>query len=95
MTIIGGKGKKKSFTVKWNKKAKTSFYQVQYVSKNSFQDYSWSKAKTVKVSKKAKSKTIKKLKAKRTYYVRVRVARKIAGKVYYSGWSKKKIVKSL
>ncbi|MBQ9015656.1 MAG: hypothetical protein IJ109_05985 [Firmicutes bacterium] len=93
-TITSVKGKKKALTVKWNKKAKASFYQVQYIKKGTYQDYGWNRAKTVKVSNKSKSRTIKKLAKKRTYYVRVRVARTISGVTYYSSWSPKRAVKT-
>lgn len=93
-TIKSVKPAKKAFTVTWNKKAKASFYQVQYIKKSVHQDYGWSKAKTIKVSKKAKSKKIRKLARKKQYYVRVRVARTIKGVTYYSAWSPKKVVKT-
>ncbi|MBQ9015654.1 MAG: fibronectin type III domain-containing protein [Firmicutes bacterium] len=93
-TITSAKGKKKALTVKWNKKAKASFYQVQYIKKGTYQDYGWNRAKTVKVSSKSKSRTIKKLAKKKTYYVRVRVARTISGVTYYSSWSPKRAVKT-
>ena len=83
---------KKAFIVTWSKKANASSYQVQYVKKSVYQDYGWSKAKTVKASN--KSKKIKGLAKKRKYYVRVRVARKIDGITYYSAWSPKKTVKT-
>ena len=93
-TINKVKAGKKKFTVNWTKKSKASFYQVQYIKKSVYDDYGWNKAKTVKVSNKNKSKTIKKLAKKKKYYVRVRVARTIAGKTYYSAWSPKKSVKT-
>ncbi|MBU5282553.1 hypothetical protein KQI13_13860 [Anaerostipes hadrus] len=37
------------------------------------------------------SKTIKKLKRKKTYYVRIRAYRKLKGRTYFSKWSSKKI----
>ncbi len=93
-TIKSVKPAKKAFTVTWNKKAKTSFYQVQHIKKSVYQDYGWSKAKTVNASNKSKSKKIKGLAKKKQYYVRVRVARKINGVTYYSSWSPKKTVKT-
>ena len=93
-SISSVKAKTKGFTVKWAKKSKASFYQVQYVKKSVYEDYGWSKAKTVKVSKKSGSKTISGLAKKTKYYVRVRVARTIDGKTYYSGWTKAKSVKT-
>jgi hypothetical protein len=86
--------KKKGFNVQWNKKSSTAFYQVQYTPKSTFDNYNWTKAKTVKVSAKRTSKTINKLPRLRKYCVRVRVARKINGKIYYSPWSTKKIIRT-
>ena len=37
---------------------------------------------------------IKKLKAKKKYYVQVRTYKTVSGKKYYSKWSKKKTVKT-
>ena len=37
--------------------------------------------------------TIKKLKAKKTYYIRTRIYKKISGKTYYGKWSSVKSVK--
>jgi len=49
----------------------------------------------VKVKKnKTTSSTVKKLKAKKKYYVRIRTYKKVNGKTYYSGWSKVKNVKT-
>lgn len=93
-SIKSVKGKKKAFTVKWDKKAKASFYEVQYVRKSVYSDYNWTKAKTIKVSRKLRSKTISKLKKNKKYYVRVRVARTIEGVTYYSNWSPKKLVRT-
>ena len=93
-TIKSAAGKKNGFTVKWNKKEKASFYEIQYVKKSVYNDYNWKKAITIKVSRKSGSKTIKKLNKNKKYYVRVRVARTIDGETYYSSWSPKKVVKT-
>ena len=62
------KGKKAK--ISWTKKSGASGYQVQYSTKKTFAKAS---AKTAKVSGASKNTvTIKKLKAKKTYYVRVR-----------------------
>jgi hypothetical protein len=81
--------KSKSFTVKWKKQSKqTTGYQIQYSTSSKF-----SNAKTVTVSKNSTtSKTIKKLKGKKKYYVRVRTYKTVSGTKYYSGWSKAKSV---
>ncbi len=79
---------KKAFTVKWTKKSGTAKYQIRYSTKKSM-----SKAKTVNVSKAAKSKKIKGLKSGKKYYVQMRVVKKIGGQTYYSSWSSKKSVR--
>jgi len=87
-------GKKKGFKVRWNKKSRASFYQVQYIRKDTYQCYGWNAAKKITVSSASGSKTIKNLTRNKKYYVRVRVARKINGLTYYSAWSKSKCVKT-
>lgn len=83
--------KKKAFTVKWKKQAaQTSGYQVRYSLKSGM---SKAKKKTISGSKKT-SATVKKLKAKKKYYVQVRTYKTVSGKKYYSKWSKKKTVKT-
>lgn len=93
-SIKSVKGKNKAFTVNWNKKAKASFYQVQYVKKSVYDDYAWTEAEKINVSSKSGSKTIQNLTKKKTYYVRVRVARTIEGVTYYSPWSSRKKVQT-
>jgi hypothetical protein len=78
---------KKAFTVKWAKKSGAKKYQIRYSTKKNM-----SGSKVVSVSNKAKSKTIKKLKAKKRYYVQVRVVKSIGGISYFSAWSPKKSV---
>ncbi len=82
---------RKGFTAKWNKQtAQTTGYQLQYSTKKSFKN-----AKTVTVtSNKTVSKKIGKLKAKKTYYVRVRTYKTVKGKKYCSSWSTAKSVKT-
>lgn len=93
-SIKSVKGKSKAFTVNWNKKAKASFYQVQYVKKSTYDDYGWTGAKKINVSSQLGSKTVQNLMKKKTYYVRVRVARTIEGVTYYSPWSSKQKVQT-
>ncbi len=65
-------------------------YQIQYSTSKSFKH-----AKTVKVKGyKRSSKTIKKLKRNKRYYVRVRTYAKMGHKTYYSKWSKKKRIRT-
>ena len=51
------------------------------------------KTKTVKDAKKVTT-TIKKLKSKKYYYVRIRSYKELNGKKYYSEWSKIKKAKT-
>ena len=74
---------KKSFTVTWDK-GTGSGYEIQYSLKKDMKS-----AKTKNVSKAKTTKlTVKKLKAKKTYYVRIRSYIKSGSKKYYSDWSK-------
>ena len=90
------KAARKSFSATWKKQSKqTSGYQLQYSTNKKF-------AKSVKTSTISKNttvkKTVKKLKAKKTYYVRVRTYKTVkVGKKsvkIYSGWSTAKKVKT-
>lgn len=80
---------KKKFTVQWKKDKKADGYQVQYSTDKKFKK----NVKSVNVSKKSTKATVKKLKKRKTYWVRVRSYKKINGKKYYSGWGKVKSVK--
>lgn len=86
--------KKKAVAVKWKKQTKqTTGYEIQYSTSKKFKG-----AKTANIKKaKTTSTTIKKLKAKKKYYVRIRTYKtvKINGKStkLYSGWSNAKSVK--
>lgn len=83
---------KKAFTIKWKKqRTQTTGYQIQYSLKKSFK--SGKKTVTIKNNKTIKKK-IKKLKAKKKYYVRIRAYKTAKGKNYYSSWSKIKAVKT-
>lgn len=85
------KGAKKKLTINWKKISKATGYQIQVATDKKFTK----NKKTVNISKnKTISTTIKKLKAKKKYYVRVRTYRKVAGKKVYSGWSSVKNVKT-
>ena len=80
---------KKKFTVQWKKDKKADGYQIQYSTDKKFKK----NVKSVNVSKKSTKATVKKLKKRKTYRVRVRSYKKINGKKYYSGWGKVKSVK--
>ena len=77
----------KGFKTRW-KKADCSGYEIQYATNSKFTK----NKKTVAVSKKSTSKTVKNLKAKKTYYVRIRRYKTVSGKKYYSDWSNAKKV---
>ena len=81
---------KKQFKATWNaQKTQTTGYLIQYSTNKNFK----SGKKTVKIKKnKTTSSTVKKLKAKKKYYVRIRTYKNVNGKTYYSGWSKVKNV---
>lgn len=90
------KAAKRSIALTWKKitskvqKKRIKGYQIQYSTKRSFK-----KAKTKNVNGYKKTRvTLKKLKAKKKYYIRVRTILKVNGKTYYSKWSKIKSVKT-
>ena len=89
---------KKAFKVTWKKISNVTGYQIQYCTSSKFKKKVKGKKHTLKsvnVNKaKATSKTVKKLKSKKTYYVRVRTFITINNKKYYSKWSKVKKVKT-
>ncbi len=82
---------KKSLKVKLSKvSSQASGYEIQYSTSKKF-----TSAKTKKVtSYKTTSVTLKSLKAKKTYYVRVRTYKTVNGTKYYSGWSTYKYKKT-
>ena len=87
---------KKSITVKWKKVKSIKGYQIEYSTSKKFTKKT---SKKVLVSKQKKTSTaIKNLKAKKTYYVRIRTYKnvKFNGKTVkvYSKWSKSKSVKT-
>lgn len=72
-------------------KSRITGYQIQVATDKKFTKNK--KTVTVKGHKKT-SKTIKKLKAKKKYYVHVRTYKKVGTVKYYSSWSKTKSVKT-
>lgn len=92
-TSISGKLKavKKGFTVKWKKQTKNvDGYEICYSTSRKFPKKG---TVTKAVSKKTTTKwTIRNLKAKKKYYVRVRTYKKVKGKKYVSSWSSVKTV---
>ncbi len=75
---------KNKIKVKVSKKIKqVTGYEIQY---STSKDFKSAKTKTIKKAS-TTSLTIKSLKAKKTYYVRVRTYKTVNGKKYYSAWS--------
>lgn len=83
---------KKQITLTWKaQKKQTTGYQIQYSTSKKFTKKT-TKSVTAKISK--TTATIKKLKAKKTYYVRIRTYKTVGKTKYYSVWSKVKSVKT-
>ena len=85
------KAAKKAVSVEWKKVSGVSGYEIQLATDKKFKK----NKKTVNIKKQKTTKTtIKKLKAKKKYYVRVRTYKIVNGKKVYSSWSKVKSVKT-
>ncbi len=83
------KKNKRSLKITWKKVNEITGYQIQYSTSKKFK-----KAKKITVKKvKTTSKTIKRLKSKKKYYVRIRTYVLINGEKKYSDWSKAKSAK--
>ena len=83
--------KSKGFKVKWKKQTtQVSGYQIQYSTSKYFSNGT---TKTI-TKNSATSETLKGLKAKKKYYVRIRTYKKVSGTKYYSSWSSAKTVKT-
>ncbi len=83
--------KKKQVSVVWKKlsaKQGITGYRIAYATNKKFKSY-----KKVDVKKSAKSATLKKLKSKKKYYVRVCAYKKVGKTRLYGTWSKVKQVK--
>ena len=85
------KAAKKAVSVEWKKVSGVKGYQIQVATDKKFKKNK--KTATVKKQKTTKV-TIKKLKAKKKYYVRMRTYKTLNGKKLYSSWSKIKTVKT-
>ena len=76
----------KQFKATWKaQKTETTGYELQYATNKAFT--SGKKKVTIKKNKTTSS-TVKNLKAKKKYYVRIRTYKTVNGKKYCSGWSK-------
>ena len=85
------KGAKKAISVTWKKVSGVNGYEIQVATDKKFKK----NKKTVTIKKQKTTKTtVKKLKAKKKYYVRVRTYKIVNGKKVYSSWSKVKSVKT-
>ena len=85
------KSAKKAISVEWKKVSGVKGYQIQVATDKKFKK----NKKTVTIKKQKTTKTtVKKLKAKKKYYVRVRTYKIVNGKKVYSSWSKVKSVKT-
>jgi len=85
------KSAKKAVSVEWKKVSGVKGYQIQVATDKKFKK----NKKTVTIKKQKTTKTtVKKLKAKKKYYVRVRTYKIVNGKKVYSSWSKVKSVKT-
>ena len=87
--LKGTSGKKKAVLSWKSHKTQTTGFQVQYSTSKTFKG---AKTTTVK-SASAKKITLKGLKSKKKYYVRVRAYKKVSKASYYSAWSSAKSVK--
>jgi hypothetical protein len=96
--LTSAKAKKgRKAVIRWKKAAKASGYQIRYSTNKKFKKA----VKTVRVKKaKVTKKTIRKLKARKTYYVQIRTFNKVVDKetgkrkTIYSSWFKTKKFKS-
>ena len=83
-------GGSKSFTAQWKQNKTVNGYQIQYSTNSKF---TGAKTVTVKSNKTLKT-TVKKLSAKKVYYVRIRTYKTISKVNYFSAWSKTYKVKT-
>lgn len=89
--LSNAKAGKKQMKLTWKKQTKeTNGYQIQYSTNNKFK--SGVKTKSITGNKK-ETLTIKSLKSKKVYYVRIRTWKKVSGGKLYSTWSSVKKVK--
>ena len=83
-----------SITLKWNKVSGASGYRIyQYNTKTKKYVALGSVSSKTTTTGKTSSTTLKKLKSKKTYYVRVRAYKELNGKKVYSAWSSVKKIK--
>ena len=90
-SVKKSKAKKGSVELTWSKTKGVKGYEIQVATDKKFKK----NKKTVTIKKQKTTKTtVKKLKANKKYYVRVRTYKIVNGKKVYSSWSKVKSVKT-
>ena len=81
--------KRKTFTTTWKKTGGNSGWQVQYSTNKKFR----SGVRTVNLKSRNTKLTVRKLRSRKNYYVRVRSYKKVGKQTWYSGWSNVKCIK--
>ncbi len=81
--------KKKTFTTTWKKTGGNSGWQVQYSTNKKFR----SGVRTVNLKANNTKLTVRKLRSRKNYYVRIRGYKKVGRQTWYSGWSNVKCIK--
>ena len=81
--------KRKTFTTTWKKTGGNSGWQVQYSTNKKFR----SGVRTVNLKSSNTRLTVRNLKNRKKYYVRVRSYKKVGKQTWYSGWSSVKSVR--
>ena len=80
------KAQRKAFQVRWKKQSGITGYQVQYSTDKKFRKNATG-SKTLRNAKLTKL-TVKKLKPRKTYYIRIRTYKTVKRTNYFSSWSK-------
>ena len=81
--------KRKTFTTTWKKTGGNSGWQVQYSTNKKFR----SGVRTVNLKSSNTRLTVRKLKSRKNYYVRIRSYKKVGKQTWYSRWSSVKSVR--
>ncbi|RGQ02134.1 CAP domain-containing protein [Blautia obeum] len=81
--------KRKTFTTTWKKTGGNSGWQVQYSTNKKFR----SGVRTVNLKANNTKLTVRKLRSRKNYYIRIRGYKKVNGQMMYSSWSSVKSVK--
>ena len=81
--------KRKTFTIIWKKTGGNSGWQVQYSLNKKFR----SGVRTVNLKANNTKLTVRKLRSRKNYYIRIRGYKKVNGEMMYSSWSSVKSVK--